>query len=185
MFCQAAIERELLTNVTTAELIASGGPETGHARRTIKRALREAHMWIRRLGRQPRQLAPAAVPAPAATNAPAKEPPSSPTRHEKQPKHGERAVLAALGYTRRTFARAPKGGGGNPVDGFEAAALEAASSAAAGLNHLSDKAWTTWVTANQKTLDLYLDHETTRPGSGDARRLPGWHPPGRKVRNER
>ena len=189
VFCQAAIERELLTNVTTAELIASGGPETGHARRTIKRALREAHIWIRRLGRQPRELAPPTVPAQAATGGPATaahayEAPATPTKPERPSRRYERAALAALGYTRRTFARAPRGGG-NPADGFETAALKAANSAAAGLDHLSNKAWATWLMTNQTTLDLYLDHETTRPGSGDARRLPGWHPPNGNVRKNR
>ena len=56
--------------------------------------------------------------------------------------------------------------------------LEAAASGVNGLNHLSDDAWNAWTGDNREAVDLYMDHETTRAGSGDARRLPGWRPPG-------
>ena len=58
-------------------------------------------------------------------------------------------------------------------------AIRAAETVATGLTHLDDQAWTAWVVKHEKPIGVYMDHETTVPGTGRPDALPDWREPER------
>ena len=58
-------------------------------------------------------------------------------------------------------------------------AIRAAETVATGVTHLDDQAWTAWVVKHEKPIGVYMDHETTVPGTGRPDALPDWREPER------